>query len=638
MIVATAGHVDHGKTYLVKNLTGMDTDRLEEEKRRGLSINLGFAYRKLDPRLSIGFIDVPGHHKFINNMISGIHGIDLGMLVIAADDGPMPQSREHLNILNLLGVTRFVLVISKIDRVDTDKREFVRDAALKLFSPTTLPPVFEISNTSGEGIEELQAYLDQQAREAERNSSPGYFRLSIDRAFLIKGAGLVVTGTITSGSVKVGDALKLVPQNINVRIRSLQVQDKQCEQASAGQRCALNIKGNLGKDEIERGDWLVDIRSAFTTLRFDGRVSMLADAEISLKHMAPIKLYIGAKRIAARLALLESKKIMSGDEALVQLIVKRGLHCCHGDRFLIRDDSETQTLGGGIVLDQRPPMKKRASKLRLNTLLAIQEMTAEHALERLLFEFNQTVNIEHFCSNWNIHDDNEPRLLKLGGPDDSITLINSGETRIVVSSTYWQQARDFVIAELTSHQQSRREKNGQLVAELKAITGQKFSGIDLDLLLEQLSSAGAVNISKNRITLGHQEEPLSDEEQLLWLTVEKYLHNCELKLPVISDMAVELDVELESILKTLTKKKYLFKISDKRIALPEQLVRFADTANSLGKGRNVFSVANFKKETNIGRNLAVEVLEYFDNMGFTARKDSGRVVVKADRLKTLIKQ
>ena len=287
----------------------MDTDRLEEEKRRGLSINLGFAYRKSDDNKTVAFVDVPGHIRFINNMIAGINGIDLGMLVVAADDGPMPQTREHMDVLKLLGVTKFALIISKIDRVDKSRVALVKEQALSLFPESSQVPVFEVDAPAEKGISALGLYLESEARQLPAKSTSGHFRLSIDRAFLMKGSGLIVTGTVASGTVQQGDTLILLPQNVSVRLRSLQAQEEEKSRAFSGQRCALNISGGVEKDDIERGDWLVAPEINHTTMRFDARISLLRHASFALKHMSPIKLYIGAKRISARLALLEQKTI-----------------------------------------------------------------------------------------------------------------------------------------------------------------------------------------------------------------------------------------------------------------------------------------------------------------------------------------
>jgi len=356
LIVATSGHVDHGKTSLIKHLTGVDTDRLAEEKRRGLTIDLGFAYRRINDEVTLGFIDVPGHSRFINTMIAGVSGIDLGMLVVAADDGPMPQTLEHLDVMRLLGISEFVLIVSKIDRVNSERvEEVVREVQALL--PDTDPPVFRLSNTSGQGISELEVWLNDRALAFGARSTHGNFCLAVDRAFQIKGVGLVVTGTATSGIVATGDELELLPQGTKVRVRSLRVQDCEAPQGQVGDRCALNI---VGAQDIHRGDSLATIDSLHCGRHLDTRVHLLQRAPYALKHLSRVKIYIGTRRLACRLYFInriENKPLAPGGDVLAQLILSGPVASCAGDRFIIRDDSESITLGGGVVLDSSAPPK-----------------------------------------------------------------------------------------------------------------------------------------------------------------------------------------------------------------------------------------------------------------------------------------
>ena len=590
MIVATAGHVDHGKTLLVKKLTGMDTDRLEEEKRRGLSINLGFAYRKSDDNKTVAFVDVPGHIRFINNMIAGINGIDLGMLVVAADDGPMPQTREHMDVLKLLGVTKFALIISKIDRVDKTRVALVKEQALSLFPESSQAPVFEVDTPAEKGISALGLYLESEANKLPAKSTSGHFRLSIDRAFLMKGSGLIVTGTVASGTVQQGDTLILLPQNVSVRLRSLQAQEEEKSRAFSGQRCALNISGGVEKDDIERGDWLVAPEINHTTMRFDARISLLRHAPFALKHMSPIKLYIGAKRISARLALLEQKTISPGQTGLVQLIVKRALHCCHGDRFLLRDDSENEILGGGVVLDTNAVVGKRSASIRLHKLAAMEQSAARQVLASLLFEHKQIVDLSQFCLNRNIRADEEADVLGLAEHKDGVMLIDIEGSRKAVSRAHWQ-------------------------------------------------STGAITLKKDRAAQYEQEQVLSNEQQQLWTAIESCLLSCGLQVPGLGDIGKKLGCEHSAVLmlcKIASKQKSLIMVAGNRYMLPEHIRQLSNVVQSLANEKGHFSIAEFRKECGIGRNLAVEVLEYFDKIGFTLRAEAGRVILHKDRVDTMI--
>ena len=361
MIVATAGHIDHGKTLLVKTLTGVDTDRLPEEKARGISIDLGFAYLPLADGGLIGFVDVPGHERFVRNMLAGVCGIDFALLVVAADDGVMPQTVEHLHILDLLNVARGAAVISKIDRIDEARVRQVADNVKALLGPTRLAaiPVLPVSAVSGAGIEELQQLLAREAAAlTARRSSGQRFRLAIDRAFTVAGSGTVVTGTVFNGAVKSGDKLMISPAGIPVRVRGIQIQGKAAEGAQAGQRCALNL-GGTDLDAVRRGDWVLDEALHHPTQRIDARVTVLAAEPQPLRHWTPAHLHLATADVTARVAIRRGEGVAPGASAVVQLILDKPIGALHGDRFILRDQSASRTLGGGTVLDPFAPAARR---------------------------------------------------------------------------------------------------------------------------------------------------------------------------------------------------------------------------------------------------------------------------------------
>ena len=397
MIVATAGHIDHGKTSLVKRLTGIDTDTLEEEKLRGLSINLGYAFLRADADTTIGFIDVPGHSRFINTMIAGVGGIDMALVVVAADEGPMPQTIEHLEVLRLLGIRQYVLVISHIDRVESARIKPVSEkvqAALGLKCP-----VFEINNIDGAGIANLKNYLLQTARRREPRRERGYFRLSIDRSFVLTGIGLVVTGTAMSGRITEGDKLYLLPDNKEVRVRAIHAQNEKSTTGRVGQRCALQLAG-IDKRQIKRGDWLHAGADTQISNRLNVRLEMSGGLTFKVKHLCPVKVYIGAKLTSARLYLLDRRgrggELQAGNSVFAQLIIDGSVTCCRGDRLILRDSSESITLGGAIVLDPHAVYSPKLSQSAKNYLLAMEAATLEGVLRGLLIEQQRFLNLRLF--------------------------------------------------------------------------------------------------------------------------------------------------------------------------------------------------------------------------------------------------
>ncbi len=358
MIVATAGHVDHGKTALVRALTGVDTDRLPEEKRRGISIDLGFAYWRAADDALIGFVDVPGHERFVRNMLAGVCGIDAVLLVVAADDGVMPQTVEHLSIIELLAVERGIAVINKIDRVSPRRVEEVAANLRALLAPTRIAQVqiLPVSAKTGEGLETLRDALAALAQRAARQSQEGPFRFAIDRAFSIAGAGTVVTGTAFNGSVGQGDRLVLTPSGVPVRVRGLQKDGKPATRAVAGERCAINL-ADVDVPRAGRGDWLVAEGLHAPTRRMDVRLNVLRSERSALRHWTPVHLHHGAGDVTARVAI--KGEIAPGGTAIAQLVTDDVVAALHGDRFVIRDQSALRTVGGGRVIDPFAPRRSR---------------------------------------------------------------------------------------------------------------------------------------------------------------------------------------------------------------------------------------------------------------------------------------
>jgi selenocysteine-specific elongation factor len=382
MIVATAGHIDHGKTLLVKTLTGVDTDRLPEEKARGISIDLGFAYLPLPGGELIGFVDVPGHERFIRNMLAGVCGIDYALLVVAADDGVMPQTVEHLHILDLLHVKRGAAVITKIDRVDAPRVSEVEREVRALLHDTGLADatIVPVSALAGLGMAELRAMLTAEATRASARRIEGeHLRYAIDRTFSVAGSGTVVTGTVFNGAVKTGDRLVVSPAGLEVRVRGIQIQGKAADRAVAGQRCALNLSG-ADLASVRRGDWVLAAEIHKPSERIDARVSVLASEEHSLEHWTPVHLHLATSDVTARVATRRGVSVAPGADAIVQLVLDQPIGALRGDRFILRDQSATRTIGGGFVLDPFAPATRRSAPARGAALAAVEHDTPEDAL------------------------------------------------------------------------------------------------------------------------------------------------------------------------------------------------------------------------------------------------------------------
>ena len=488
MIIATAGHVDHGKTSLVKALTGIDTDTLAEEKARGLTINLGYAYLPTDTGKPIGFIDVPGHHRFINNMIAGASSIDRALLIVAADDGVMPQTREHLDVLMLLGVQQIDIVITKIDRVSESQVASVSSASTSLILDElgTEPRLFHVSNTTGKGIDGLRTHLfdcnsDLEKRKPLTTKPAGFACRSTD-AFMSK-VRAWSSGTASAGRVSVGDTLSLLPRGVDVRVKEVRANDVQDETASAGQRVALCVSGKVELNDIDRGDLLVDPDFCDMSERIDVSLKLLPRLSRPLKHLTPVKVHIGAKRLSARIALIdkEMSKLAPGESSKAQLILQEALCATNGERFVIRDDSEMETLAGGFVLDPAGPKYGKSKTDRLEWLDALENADIALAANALIQQ-GHCVDFEQLTTCFN-RKDVMPSTLT---PEDCVSFQARGKRWITKKSNLAKTRKSLVDAVQISEEDGATPKNAAATHQ-PAITnedaGRKQPGIVKDKLL-----------------------------------------------------------------------------------------------------------------------------------------------------------
>src|SRR5262245_9886624 len=386
MIIGTAGHVDHGKTSLVRALTGIDTDRLKEEKARGISIDLGFAYLPAPDGSVLGFVDVPGHEKFVHNMLAGATGIDFVLLVVAANDGVMPQTREHLAIVDLLGIDRGLVALTKSDLVSPSRHDEVAAEIAQTLAATRLKDagILAVSTVTGEGIAPLRERLFEELKKIRARSAHGRFRLAVDRSFTLVGTGTVVTGCVLSGSASVNDHVVISPSGLTARIRSIHAHDRATERGQAGERCALNLAGDgITKDAIARGDVIVDRSLHAPTDRIDATFRLLSTEAKPVGQWMPARLHHASAETGARIVLLD-EPIQPGGDGLIQLVLDQPIAAATGDRFVLRDTTAQRTIGGGKFLDLRAPARKRRTPERLGQLAAHALADPEAALAALL--------------------------------------------------------------------------------------------------------------------------------------------------------------------------------------------------------------------------------------------------------------
>ena len=627
MIVATAGHIDHGKTALIKALTGVDADRLPEEKKRGITVDLGFAYTRDAQGRSLGFVDVPGHEKLVRTMLAGATGVDFVILVVAADDGIMPQTREHLAILDLLGIRRGVVAITKIDKVAPERVGAVTAEVHALLAGSVLgeAAILPLSAHNGDGMSALAEALTDAADGTATREDRGRFRLAIDRVFTLSGTGLVVTGTVHAGRVAPGDRLVLAPCGREIRVRGLRAQNEAAEAGAAGQRCALNIAGaRVEKADIARGDWIVDAAIAEPTRRADVRLRVLPTERRQLRHWTPVHVHIGSADISGRVALLEGGSLAPGENALGQLVLDEPTVALAGDRFVLRDQSAQRTVGGGRIVDPRPPRRNARRPERLAFLRAFDEADHRAALDALLVAAPDGLDLDHFAAARDV----EPARLDALLTERAIVGVAAGGTTLGFRAARWAALRDDVLAALADHAAAHPDSFGATMAEVqRSVPPPRRTA--MAAALDALIADKAVMRFGQLVHLPGHAVTLSLEEQDLWHEVAGVLRSAALDPPRLSAIAERLRLtedEIKPLLEKLARMGELRRLSKVYFILPEVVAELAERAHTCAQAHpeRILTVGQFREATAISRHAVMPLLEFFDRVGFTRRHQDGR--------------
>ena len=633
MIIATAGHVDHGKTALIKALTGTDTDRLPEEKARGLSIDLGFAYQSLSDNTTLGFVDVPGHERFIRNMLAGVAGIDMGLLVVAADDGVMPQTREHVAILKLLGIDQCVAAITKIDRVDNDRILEVHHQVETLLGTrrhrkTAIYPVCAPDNA---GITVLKNELHQRAKNGGDRSLRGHFRMAIDRVFTLNGIGLVVTGMVFSGEAFIDDHLVLSSNGSQVRVRGIRTNNKVNHQARAGERCALNIVGRgLSENTVNRGNWLMHSNLYAPTRRIDVDLRVLDSENRSLKHWTPTHMHIGADHLTARVAVLSGGAIAVGERGLAQLVLTQDAFVVHGDRFILRDQSAQRTIAGGHVIAPFSPKRGRARSTRIAELQAMNHRHSGDVLAALAEISEVGVSLTSFSVSHNLTKHQTDDIC------DSLSLKRVGDDtkESVFCNKHWQGLLDRIEQVVQAFHQSQPASSGITIREIQLTLKPYVETHILDEACGSLVDGKRFGQRGVRFHLISHVIEVSDFDRQLWARAASGLAPVSGSPLSLIQAAEALNMEqkvLETSLKNAVKMGEMVLVAKNRYLPISYMIRLGYATEELaGKAADgLFTVADCCKQIKVGRNFAIELLEYFDRLGFTVRIGNHRRVKRS---------
>lgn len=618
MIVGTAGHIDHGKTSLVRALSGVDTDRLKEEKARGISIELGYAYVQLENGDVLGLIDVPGHEKLVHTMTAGASGIDFALLVIAADDGVMPQTREHLAIVELLGIKRGAIALTKIDRVDAERLLQVHEEIAAFLSGTVLrnAPVFDTCATrdNDPGVAALKAHLHAAAAEWRMKRDDGLFRLAVDRVFTLSGQGTIVTGTVVSGRVSVGDTVLLAPKNQPVRVRSIHAQNRPAETGRAGERCALNLAG-IEKSAIDRGDWIVDPRLSQASERIDVMLTLLADAPLTLEHWAPLHVHLGTQHQVAHVALLDGETLGAGQRARVQFVFERPVCALPGDRFVVRNAQASRTVGGGHVLDPFAPSRKRRSTERLAWLDAIQRMLDTGALDSLL------ARAPHGLSRSLLERLTGIQAAVIELPSDTRVVELPGNDALLVADSSWRALAARLTATLKQYHERSPDELGPDISRLRRIAAPLADDALWRALVDDAAARGEIVRRGPWLHLPDHAVTLDDADRALAAALLPTLKAGRFDPPWVRDLANAHGVSedrVRQLLRKLARQGELFQVVRDLFYHHEVIRELASIAASEAqKNAGTVAAAPFRDVTGLGRKRAIQLLEFFDRVGYT---------------------
>lgn len=632
MVIGTAGHVDHGKTELVKSLTGVDTDRLKEEKERGISIELGFAPLRLPDGRQLGLVDVPGHERFIRQMLAGVAGIDLVLLVVAADEGVMPQTKEHLAIIDLLQIKRGILVLTKIDLVEEEWLALVEEEVREAVRGTVLEnaPLVPVSALTGEGIPELRELLARLTREIPPRPAAGRIRLPIDRVFSLAGFGTIVTGTLWSGTIKVGSEVEIQPEGLRSRARGLQVHGRPVDQAQAGQRVAVNLSG-IEVEDVYRGSVLVEPGLWQPALRLDVSLKLLPEVK-PLKHRQRVRFYLGTKEALGRVVLLDREELEGGATAFAQLLLEEPVVAAHRDRFILRTYSPLETIGGGEIIAVNPPRHRRFQEEVIKTLAQRLTGTSGDILLSIVGEEREGVELRRAAARAALGWQEAQQILTQAAQEGKVVLLPAAEgDYYVVTPTVLERWWEMACEALEEFHRRYPLRAGLPKEELRTRFFDRLDWRTFQGLLEYWAKKGKIELAGNSIVLaGYRTEMDARQKKAAEQLVERYRQG-HFQPPSPEEACKDLGLspaELEELLHYLARQGILVKVGEGLYFHQEALKAAQEKIRKLGE-KGTFTLAEARDVLGSSRKYVLPLLEYLDQIKFTRRIGDKRIVVGA---------
>jgi selenocysteine-specific elongation factor len=630
IVLGTAGHIDHGKTALIKALTGIDTDRLKEEKERGITIELGFASLVLPSGLRMGIVDVPGHEKFVKHMVAGAWGIDLVALVVAADEGIMPQTREHLDICRLLAVKKGLVVLSKIDLADTELVQLVGEEVRELVKGTFLEgaPIVSVSSLTGEGIPQLLTTLDILANEVKGRTSEGLFRLPIDRVFIMKGFGTVVTGTLVSGSISVGDTVQILPSLREGKVRGIQVHNEIIETARAGQRTAVNLQG-IEKSLINRGDVIVHPQTITPTYMVDAYLEHLPTSPRRLRNRIKQRFHIGTSSRLATIILLDREELAPGEKGFVQLRFEKPVVAFPQDRFVVRGSSAIQTLGGGVVVDSHPAKHKRLARDVLAGLMTLKEGKDEEVvIHHLASSGRRGLTLRELRERVNIPPSQLLKHLRELMAKAEIVTIDGDDGRFIHHLGY-EQLKKKTLSYILEFHQKYPLKLGPSKEEVKSKLPKTVEAKLFHRMLRELVDSKEVLVEKDKVRLSTHRVSLRDDQKRLKNTVEGLFAQGGLQSPSLKELASKLSTdesEVRNVVRLLVEEGAITKAKEDMYFHREAVEKLKGELIQFLRAHHEITTAQFKEMTKVSRKYTIPLIEYFDSSKVTIRVGEKRLL------------
>lgn len=632
IIIGTAGHIDHGKTTLIKAMTGQDTDRLQQEKERGISIELGFSNLELSNGQQLGIIDVPGHEHFVKNMLAGAAGVDLALLVVAADEGMMPQSDEHLSILDILGVEHGIVVMTKIDKVEDEWLQLVKEDTREKIKGSFLEeaPIVEVSAPQNEGIEKLLAEIENITEKIEPKNDAANVFYPVDRVFTLKGFGTIVTGTLFSGKIQVEDKVELYPQQRRLRVRSLQVHNDQVDTVYAGQRVGINLAG-IEKDEIHRGNVLASPESLIKTKFFEAHLQLLEDKKIVLNHADRIRMHIGSQEVLGRVHFFDREYLLPGEDAYVQFRLEEELVAHFKERFIIRRYSPMETLGGGKILEIDPPPRRKNKEKVVSELKTIEEASDKERIEHFIKkEKNKALSEKDIAQKTDISPAIISDMIEEISSEDKIIKLYNGQEKSWIHQKNLKALKANVLALLKEYHKNNHLQQGMKKSELLTKINLSLNKQEFDKVLEIMLAENLIKEHDNLFSLFEYQIELSSEEiEIRDQLLEKFQNNI-FNPPTKEELLEDFKDynTAQDLFDYLIAQGELLQLKEDIFFYKTALKKAEEILKDYLKSEQTITLAEFRDLLESSRKYTLAILEKFDREKITERNGDQRRLIK----------